>query len=71
VVETVRGAQIGEVARVDGGSAGSLLAIDGPRGEILIPLALDICVSIDVAGKRILVDPPEGLLEVNETNRES
>jgi 16S rRNA processing protein RimM len=65
-VETVTGDRIGEVARVDGGSSGSLLAIDGPRGEVLIPLALDICVSIDVAAKRIRIDPPEGLLEVNE-----
>jgi 16S rRNA processing protein RimM len=66
VVETVAGEAIGEVARVEGGSAGSLLAIDGPRGEILIPLALDICVSIDVEARRIRIDPPDGLLEVNE-----
>jgi ribosomal 30S subunit maturation factor RimM len=44
-----------------------VLAIDGPRGEILIPFAVDICVEIDVAAKRIRIDPPEGLLELNET----
>ena len=66
-VETAAGERIGEVARVDGGAAGSLLAIDGPRGEILIPLARDICVEIDVEAKRIRIDPPEGLLELNET----
>ena len=65
-VETTSGARVGEVARVDGGAGGSLLAIDGPRGEILIPLAVDICVEIDVAAKRIRIDPPEGLLELNE-----
>ena len=39
------------VVRVDGGAAGSLLVVDGPRGEVLIPLAADICVEIDVAAQ--------------------
>lgn len=68
VVETATGERVGEVARVDGGLAGSLLAIDGPNGEILIPLATDICTTIDVDAKRITVRPPEGLLELNEKN---
>ena len=68
-VETTDGAAVGEVARVEGGAAGSVLAIDAPRGEILIPLAADICVDIDVEAKRIRVDPPEGLLELNEVRR--
>jgi 16S rRNA processing protein RimM len=66
-VETTNGERVGDVARVDGGAGGSVLAIDGPRGEILIPFAVDICVEIDVAAKRIRIDPPEGLLELNET----
>ena len=66
VVETAGGERIGEVARVDGGAAGSLLAIDGRNGEILIPFARDICTSVDVAAKRITVEPPDGLLELNE-----
>ena len=65
-VETTGGTRVGEVVRVDGGAGGSLLAIDGPRGEILVPLAVDICVEIDVAAKRIRIDPPDGLLELNE-----
>ena len=65
-VETVEGNHVGEVARVQGGSGGSVLAIDGPRGEILIPFAIDICVGIDVDAKRITIAPPEGLLELNE-----
>jgi len=51
---------------VDGGAGGSLLAIDGPRGEILIPFAVDICVEVDLAARRIRIDPPDGLLELNE-----
>src|ERR1051325_6114507 len=54
VVETANGQRVGAVARVQGGAAGSLLAIDGPRGEILIPLAVDICVEVDVDARRIL-----------------
>ena|SRR5690349_5353156 len=66
LVETTDGRRIGAVARVEGGAAGSLLAVDGSRGEILIPLAQEITTSIDVAARRIVVDPPEGLLELNE-----
>jgi 16S rRNA processing protein RimM len=65
-VETAAGTHIGEVARVDGGAAGSLLAIDGARGEILIPLAVDITTRVDVDARRITIDPPDGLLELNE-----
>src|SRR4051812_24195878 len=66
VVETAAGERVGEVARVEGGAAGSLLAIDGPKGEILIPLVMDITTNVDVEAKRITVQPPEGLLELNE-----
>lgn len=73
VVETTNGARIGEVARVEGGAAGSLLAIDGPNGEVLIPLAVDICPVVDVENKRITVNAPSGLLDLNErkANRDS
>ena len=66
-VETVSGDAIGEVAKVEGGAGASRVAINGPHGEILIPLAVDICVEIDIANKKIRINPPEGLLELNET----
>ena len=66
VVETTGGEAIGSVARVEGGAGGSRLVVAGSRGEILIPFALDICVAIDVAAKRIRISPPDGLLELNE-----
>lgn len=68
-VETLGGEPVGEVARVEGGAGNSRLAIAGERGEILVPLATEICVEIDVAAKRIRIDPPEGLLDLNETGR--
>jgi 16S rRNA processing protein RimM len=66
VVETVAGDVIGEVAGVEGGAGATRLVMNGPRGEILIPLAVDICVDIDVVNKRIRIDAPDGLLELNE-----
>jgi 16S rRNA processing protein RimM len=65
-VETVAGDVVGHVASVEGGAGATRLVMNGPRGEILIPLAIDICVEIDVVNKRIRIDPPEGLLELNE-----
>ncbi len=64
-VETKDGAAVGAVVRVEGGPGGNRLVVEGARGEVLIPLAVDICVEIDVAAKRIRIDPPEGLLELN------
>jgi ribosomal 30S subunit maturation factor RimM len=34
-------------------------------GEILIPLVSAICTTIDPAAKRIVIEPPEGLLDLN------
>ncbi len=42
-----------------------LLAVGTRDGELLIPLAEDICRRIDVAGRRIEVVLPEGLRELN------
>jgi len=68
-VETVGGEPVGTVVRVQGGAAGSLLTIEGPRGEVLVPLVQDICVGIDVEARRITIEPPDGLLELNEQKR--
>jgi 16S rRNA processing protein RimM len=64
-VETTDGAEIGVVDDVEGTVAGSRLVVHGSRGEILIPLAAHICTSVDPSRKRIVIDPPEGLLEAN------
>ena len=69
VVETTAGERVGDVVRVDGGAAGSLLVIEGPRGEVLVPLVTHVCVEMDIAGRRIRIDPPDGLLELNDIRR--
>lgn len=43
-----------------------ILIVDTPGGELLLPLAEDICKRIDVAGRRIDVVLPEGLRELNQ-----
>ncbi|PYU31959.1 MAG: 16S rRNA processing protein RimM [Acidobacteria bacterium] len=42
-----------------------LLVIDTPQGELLVPLAEEICPRIDIAERRIEVALPEGLRELN------
>jgi 16S rRNA processing protein RimM len=66
-VETVDGAAVGTVSRVDGGEGAAVLAVQGARGEVLVPFAQEICVGIDVEARVIQVRMPEGLLELNET----
>jgi len=68
-VETLAGEYVGEVAKVEGGAGASRLVMNGPRGEILIPLAVDICVDVDVTQRRIRIKAPDGLLDLNETKR--
>ena len=41
------------------------LVVDTARGELLIPLAQEICVDVDLAARRIVVVLPEGLRELN------
>lgn len=43
------------------------LVIDSARGELLIPLACEICRRIDTAARRIEVALPDGLLGLNST----
>ena len=65
-VATRDGGEVGTVTGVEGTSGGSRLVVGAADGqEILIPLAQDICPLIDIAARRIVVDPPEGLLDVN------
>jgi 16S rRNA processing protein RimM len=64
-VETVGGREVGTVREVlhTGGEAPVLVIRDEGGRENLVPLALSICVEIDVAARLIRVDAPEGLLE--------
>jgi 16S rRNA processing protein RimM len=64
-VATGDGMVVGEVARVESGSHGSRLVVEASGSEVLVPLARDICVRIDPVAREIVIDPPEGLLDLN------
>lgn len=64
-VSTSDGGVVGTVARVEGGSYGSRLVVEAGGSEVLVPLASDICVRVDPAAGEIVIDPPEGLLDLN------
>ena len=64
-VETAGGEHVGTVTAVEGDAARSRLVVSADGGEILVPLAVEICTSIDPEARRIVIAPPEGLLELN------
>jgi 16S rRNA processing protein RimM len=64
-VVTSGGNRIGTVSRVEGPRESSRLVIGEGNEEVLVPLVAGICVSIDPANRRIVIDPPDGLLELN------
>jgi 16S rRNA processing protein RimM len=42
-----------------------ILVVDTPQGELMIPLAQEICESVDLKARRIEVILPEGLRDLN------
>ncbi|HKA00652.1 MAG TPA: ribosome maturation factor RimM [Candidatus Solibacter sp.] len=61
VIDRRTGASLGRVASFDeSGGAGNLVV-----GDLLIPFARAICVEIDTASRRIAVELPEGLRDLN------
>jgi 16S rRNA processing protein RimM len=65
-VRDVGDAIVGRVKDVHGPIDRCHLVVEGPRGEVLIPLVDHICVRVDPAARVIVVDPPDGLIEANE-----
>ena len=64
-VEIAGGPAIGKVREVmRTGGVELLIVADGERREKFIPMTQSIVIDIDVAGKKILIDPPEGLLDL-------
>lgn len=61
-VATVDGESIGTVRELMRTGGTENLVVEGEK-EYLIPFAERICIEVDVEKKRIVIDPPEGLLE--------
>jgi 16S rRNA processing protein RimM len=60
-----KGEAIGVVRDVEFTGGTPLLAVESPHGEVLIPLAEEICVNVDLGAQRIDVVLPDGLRELN------
>ena len=61
-VRDVKGVALGRVTAVEGTRERSYLVVDG---HMMIPLVGGICVEVDIAARRVTVDPPDGLADLN------
>lgn len=62
-VETTAGVQLGEVTNVIETGSNDVYAVMRHGKETLIPALEDVIVSIDLVSGRMVVDPPEGLID--------
>ena len=62
-VHDTKGHVVGAVTKVEGPMERSYLVVKGWRGEVMIPMVAGM-VTIDLAAKKIVVDPPDGLLDL-------
>jgi 16S rRNA processing protein RimM len=65
-VETTGGEAVGIVKGVEGPLDASRLIVGSGDDEILIPLVSAICTAIDADAKRIVIEPLNGLLDLNK-----
>lgn len=64
-VVTTTGEPVGTVISIMRTAAGELLEVERPGKSVaLIPFVDEICPEVDVDAKRVVVDPPEGLLDL-------
>lgn len=63
-VVTVAGEQIGEVVEVYELRPADLLEVRGPEGTRHIPFLSSVVKEVDVAGGKLVIDPPDGLLDL-------
>ncbi|MDE2655279.1 MAG: 16S rRNA processing protein RimM [Gemmatimonadetes bacterium] len=61
-VVTAGGALVGEVREVFPLKPADLLQVIGPRGEVIVPFIDQVVVEFDREGRRVVIDPPDGLL---------
>ncbi len=65
-VFNLEGTKIGVVADVMAVPGNSLLVVERKGGEVLVPFHVSVCREVNVEEKRILIDPPEGLFDLDE-----
>jgi 16S rRNA processing protein RimM len=65
-VVTQTGEKIGTVQDVLAEGGNEVLLVNREEEDVLIPFVESICIEVDLAKGTIVIDPPEGLLELNE-----
>jgi 16S rRNA processing protein RimM len=65
-VENLQGEFVGTVAEILRIAENSQLVVRDRGREHLIPLVRSICVRIEITAKRIVIDPPEGLMDLGK-----
>jgi len=66
VVELLDGAKVGTVKEIAHGAGGELLVVNREGGgELLVPFVRQIVPSVDVKAGKVVIDPPEGLLDAD------
>ncbi|GAA1335073.1 ribosome maturation factor RimM [Saccharothrix algeriensis] len=63
--ELVDGTEVGTVLEIVHGPGGELLVVRRADDEVLVPFVREIVPTVDVAGGRVVLDPPEGLLDAD------
>jgi len=63
-VVTTKGESVGTIREVYELRPADLLEVHGPRGEVMIPFLSHIVVDVDAEAGRMVIDPPEGLLDL-------
>jgi 16S rRNA processing protein RimM len=57
------GTPLGLVSAVYELPGGLMIEVQGPKREFLLPYKKEFVLEVDRAGRRLVVSPPEGLLE--------
>jgi 16S rRNA processing protein RimM len=63
-VLTEDGRDVGSVLRIEGSAAQDLWVVGDERREHLVPAVAEIVREVDLGGRRVVIRPPEGLLEL-------
>jgi 16S rRNA processing protein RimM len=66
MVSTTQGEPLGKITEVFTTKGNDTYVVNGDRGEILIPAIEDVVKSIDLEQGRMVIDPIEGLLSLNQ-----
>ena len=63
-VVTTEGDPVGRVTEVYELQPADMLQVQGQDGEIMIPFLKEVVVEVDIDAGRIVIDPPDGLLDL-------